>query len=431
MSISQNFPNTRPSLNLNFARSKTLDPRITFTRTSTATYVDESGVIRNAVADEPRFDHDPVTGECLGLLIEEQRGNLFLYSSKHDESTWWINQNSSETINTTATSSPDGTNNATKLFGTNGATTRQSIYQSVSVTSGVTYTFSVFLKQGERRYATIWFDSPNVTEGAFWGASSIIDLQTGALATGTQTKIVPYPNGWYRCYVTATPNATQTMAMNLSVGSPNNDVAGYIANGDGSSGIYIWGHQVEQGSFPTSYVPTSGSTATRTPDNAKMEGSNFSSWYNPSEGSIFMEYQINSLTQFIPTVTGNSTHYIFMDDLSTEQSTFNKIQQFSSITSTQNRLQVDGTSYSPAAFSPPQEKTTNICGMAYKLGTSQVAAYSNNNISFTTAPSMPNNLSQLRLGASNDPIDRLNGTISYFTYYPARLPNATLQTLTK
>ena len=62
MAISQNFPNTRPSLNLNFARSKTLDPRITFIRTQTGsevTFVDESGIIRNVSADEPRFDHDP------------------------------------------------------------------------------------------------------------------------------------------------------------------------------------------------------------------------------------------------------------------------------------------------------------------------------------------------------------------------------------
>jgi len=70
MAISQNFPNTRPSLNLNFARSKKLDPRITFTRSSTATYVDEDGLIKSAATNTPRFEHDPTTGDCLGLLIE-------------------------------------------------------------------------------------------------------------------------------------------------------------------------------------------------------------------------------------------------------------------------------------------------------------------------------------------------------------------------
>ena len=77
MAISQNFPNTRPSLNLNFARSKTLDPRITFSRTSAGTYVDDNGFIKTASADEPRFDHDHTTGESLGLLVEEARSNYY------------------------------------------------------------------------------------------------------------------------------------------------------------------------------------------------------------------------------------------------------------------------------------------------------------------------------------------------------------------
>ena len=108
MAISQNFPNTRPSLNLNFARSKTLDPRITFIRTQTgseASYVDESGIIRYASADEPRFDHDPETGRCLGLMIEEQQTNVLLYSEEFD--TGWTSTNASVTAN--ATTAPDGT----------------------------------------------------------------------------------------------------------------------------------------------------------------------------------------------------------------------------------------------------------------------------------------------------------------------------------
>ena len=69
MSISQNFPSTRPSLNLNFARSQKLDPRITFTRSSTATYTGGDGLIKIAATDTPRFDFNATTGDCLGLLI--------------------------------------------------------------------------------------------------------------------------------------------------------------------------------------------------------------------------------------------------------------------------------------------------------------------------------------------------------------------------
>jgi len=76
MSIKANYPDIRPTLNLDFANTKRLDPRITFTRTTTGTYVGSDGLIKTAAIDEARFDHDPATGESLGLLIEESRTNL-------------------------------------------------------------------------------------------------------------------------------------------------------------------------------------------------------------------------------------------------------------------------------------------------------------------------------------------------------------------
>ena len=75
------LPNLKPTLNLNFAKTKILDPRITFTRNSVGTYFDSIGNIQTASVNQVRFDHDPITGESLGLLIEEQRTNLLLNSS--------------------------------------------------------------------------------------------------------------------------------------------------------------------------------------------------------------------------------------------------------------------------------------------------------------------------------------------------------------
>jgi hypothetical protein len=70
-----NFPSVRPTLDLDFANSKTLDPRIEFTRASGGSYVGADGLIKYAGVNEARFDHDPVTGESLGLLVEEARTN--------------------------------------------------------------------------------------------------------------------------------------------------------------------------------------------------------------------------------------------------------------------------------------------------------------------------------------------------------------------
>jgi len=84
------FPNIRPSLDLRFALAKKLDPRITFTRGSTGTYFGSDGLMRTAAANEPRFDHDPVTGQSLGLLVEESRQNLLTYSNDYYFFSWWL-----------------------------------------------------------------------------------------------------------------------------------------------------------------------------------------------------------------------------------------------------------------------------------------------------------------------------------------------------
>ncbi|MCP4789420.1 MAG: hypothetical protein GY881_04195, partial [Gammaproteobacteria bacterium] len=104
MTIKHLFPAVWPDLNLDFANSKELDPRITFTRSSVGTYVDENGIIQTAVDDQPRFDHDPATGESLGLLIEESRTNLLTYSEQFDQ---WDKGNNT-TITPNAATAPDG-----------------------------------------------------------------------------------------------------------------------------------------------------------------------------------------------------------------------------------------------------------------------------------------------------------------------------------
>jgi hypothetical protein len=81
MSIKDNFPAVRPTLLVDFRNSETVDPRIVSARASTATYTDQFGVIQTALSNVPRITFDAVTGECLGLMREEQRTNLVLNSA--------------------------------------------------------------------------------------------------------------------------------------------------------------------------------------------------------------------------------------------------------------------------------------------------------------------------------------------------------------
>ena len=383
MSISQNFPNTRPSLNLNFARSKTLDPRITFTRTSSATYVDESGFIRDAVADEPRFDHDPVTGECLGLLVEEERSNLITYSVVSTTG-WSI---SSSTLTNNATTAPDGTNTAARIQVSGGGYVAET---NIPVSAGTTYTFSFWLK--------------SVSGSGTWG----INIYEGSVGHNRTT--VNITEEWQRVSYTYTPTGTQ---VNVYVSDDRESLA-TISDG------YVWGAQLEAGAFPTSYILTSGSTATRNPDNVSMEGDNFSDWYNPSEGTIFYDQTVISYPS-----TAVSAFYTFSDGTGN-----NRISGFIP-TGSNHRLRIDesgsNTYLANAVFAADVLSPARVA-LAFKTNDT-IGAY-NGLIGFLDDDVTIPSVNRLNFGEFNGNLN-MSTRIKKFTFWPQRLPDQILQTLTK
>ena len=235
-----------PSLDLRFADNKSLVDAVTgaslvtFTRASSGTYTDSAGVLQTAATDVPRFDHNPTTGESLGLLVEEQRTNLLLRSE--DFSTTWVRFNVNASSN--AILAPDGTLTADKLT-ENNADNFHRIRQGI--TSGVTGVFSVFLKAAERTRVNLGTSDINLIAG--------FDLSAGSVVSGTGS-IEPFGDGWYRCSISATFTTSGPFLLLRNSSSE-------FYTGDGTSGIYLWGAQLEVGSFPTSYIPTTGATATR------------------------------------------------------------------------------------------------------------------------------------------------------------------------
>lgn len=278
MSISQNFPDLTPSLNLNFAGSKKLDSRVTFTRGSTGTYMDDNGIIKTAGINQPRFDHsfNGTSVESLGLLVEESRSNIALQSQSFNTSP---NTTFQLTVSADATTAPDGTTTADKLV-ENTANSSRNVYQSVGTISG-NYTVSCFLKAAGRHrgYLQLYNNSGG-------NAVAFFDLNLGTITTSTgTTTITPYSNGWYRVTASANfPSDVTTMYLQLQDNSGNSTYTG-----DGSSGLFVWGLQVEAGAFPTSYIPTGASQVTRSADNATITGTNFSSWYNQTEGTLMYQ----------------------------------------------------------------------------------------------------------------------------------------------
>jgi len=267
----QTNPYSFASLDLDFATNKTLNDNIsgnnliTFTRNSIGTYVDSNGVIQTATANTPRFDHDPVTGDSLGLLIEEARTNLRAYSNPIPSQI--ASAGSKAAIAPSNTIAPDGT--ATALVHTCQITGNTGEYFSSYATiptSGKIVT-SVFLKNISAQQIRLLGDPSN--QGYFAANASTIDF-TGSVPTiskGTgvgsdpliECGLIPYPNGWYKAY--------QVIDLSISsvtppTGQTRASVPTFV-NGSPGEQFLSWGYSIEAGSFPTSYIPTPATFTSR------------------------------------------------------------------------------------------------------------------------------------------------------------------------
>jgi hypothetical protein len=220
----------------------------------------------------PRLDYS--NGTCPSLLVEPQRTNLLTYSSSLDNAAW---TKSNVTINANAVISPSGIQDADKLIETT-ATGAHRIFPTS--TSGLNGTFSFFAKSGERTKVAIL--STIIDLGFDLSNGTLIDLGSGT----SSGKIEDYGNGWYRCSL-----YQSTGIVSLSIGLLNNSNA-ISYTGDGTSGTYIWGAQLENASYQTSYIPTTSASVTRNADVISKTG--ISSLIGQTEGTLFLDLQYSN-----------------------------------------------------------------------------------------------------------------------------------------
>ena len=243
-----------------------------FERDSIATRVNKEGLIEVVGNNIPRIDYtDNKEGV---LLLEPARTNLVTYSEDFSNSSWTKN-------NTTVTSgftSPDGTNNAYKLV--EGTSTGEHFIQSIiSASNSTIYTASIFVKYAGREWIR-FTDAQSSNRIHFNTHTGQFGAIVGTVISYNKTAL---DNGWYKLSFTTTSVAT-AYAPRLALAEADNDV---IYTGNGTSGVYIYGAMVEQSSFPTSYIPTSGSSVTRVAEAAN--GSGNSEVFNDSEGVLFAD----------------------------------------------------------------------------------------------------------------------------------------------
>lgn len=279
-----------PRMALDFTTG-VLDPRVTVARAlDTATRVNSSGYIEIVNANLPRFDYSPTSvGTPRGLLIEETRANLVINSQTLGS---WSNTNFAASNNTTDVISPDGLNTAEK-FTDDASNTRHAFNQSVTISASTTYTTTIYARIGTGRYCTVSVN--RASAGAIYYAARY-DLQTVSVtdslgtggATHTSSSIADCGNGWFRLTLTGLLS-TYTDAIVLvggaSSGAGFGDRGQQIYVGTGLT-WYFWGAQLEAGAFATSYIPTTTTSLTRNADVVSMTGTNFSDWFNATEGTF-------------------------------------------------------------------------------------------------------------------------------------------------
>ena len=245
-------------------------------RATTATYLGSDGLLKTAANDEPRIEFN-ADGSYKGLLVEPAATNLLLRSEEFDDA-YWAKTNATITANNAV--APDGATTADKLVpDTSDAV--HSVSRGAQPIGGGFY--SVFAKADGYEWILLTSHSSSQSEqrGAFF---NVKDGTIGATGDGINAQIEDYGNGWYRCSISEgiTPSSIWTVI------STNADNVRRF-EGNGTDGVLIWGAQNEQGSVPTSYIPTVASTVTRAADEISKTGA--SALIGQTEGTLFVDFE--------------------------------------------------------------------------------------------------------------------------------------------
>jgi len=388
-----------------------------YTATTTQAITNYIPKLQSAASGVARFDNNPTTGESLGLLIEESRTNLFTYSEQFDNAAWTKSQS---TINANNIVAPDGTLTGDELVPNTTSAEHYCQQSYTKAASAITYSITVYAKASASGYKFLISTDDAVTGGC---SSGVFNLSTGVFDTSSSGTIFTFVsrsgtsvgNGWYRINFVITTNTATAIRTNFFVYNASN-VSTFAGNG--FSGVFIWGAQLEAGAFATSYIPTVASQVTRAADAASMTGTNFSSWYNQAEGTIYSEAAVYAI--------GSRGIFDFTDG-----TTSNQMTAFAGTGSSGQRhlnvrvsgsvvVTLDGGSYADGAYSK-QATVLKANDFALSLaGATAVTALSG------SAPIV----NQMLIGNSTTSASVLNGTLKKIAYYPIRLSNTNLVALT-
>jgi hypothetical protein len=353
----------------------------------------------------------------LGLLIEEQRSNLLTYSAQCDDA-YWVKTFANGSVQANVIVSPNGTLTG-ELFSENttASVSHQLESTAVSASASTFYTASLYVKSAGRNLQI------NLSDISFAGNVWNFDLSavTATLVSSgwsnSSASITDVGNGWRRLRVTGQTGASVTQVQ-MQIRLLSGIALEYTGNG--YSGIYIWGAQLEAGAFPTSYIPTVAATVTRNADAASMTGTNFSSWYRADEGAMYAEATTYSTPSYASILSINDSALPANNRFAYGiQSNVTNLYVITNGSVVVDQITSGGTIMTNGVF--------GRSSYTYKVNDFAISG-NGAAVGTDTSGGIPI-VNQLFIG--NDEVNRrLNGYIKKLAYYPARLTNAQLQALT-
>jgi len=368
--------------------------------------------------DIARIDYS--TGDA-ALLVEPQRTNLVLSSEDFTNAVYWNNSNTTDTANQAI--SPDGTQDADRVNG-DAVNTFHRIYRTASISASTAYTFSVYVKANTLGFIQLALNN-GFTSNYLFSPYANFNLATGVVsqsANGATAQIQSLTNGWYRCSITATSLAGATAGeYNINLINAGTLTAFQSWSGTTNDSVFLYGAQLEAGSYPTSYIPTTSASVTRNADVVSM--TNASAYIGQTEGTMFVDIVFkNPISSVNRPISITESHWASGGSIRLD------------VTSTQFVVDIVNAGSSVGAITHYTSVLPNIrykIAIAYKQNDCKMYINGVDVGSDTSTSAMPT-CSELYLnalgGGFNAPYEASN--INVAALYKERLSNAELTTLT-
>ena len=390
----------------------TLTDYVAITRTGTATYTASSGAVTDASASALRFDYTPNGGALRGLLIEKETTNL-LARSEELANTPWASARMASTNN--FATAPSGATTAARALCNTSSASGMFTRNPPSAFDGTEMTVTIFAKVVSGNWASFGFTDNGSNESRVF-----FNVSTGAIGsttnagtryTITASSATNYGNGWYRLRVSATRPAGSAADQLIIYPACAGD--GDLTVTSGVSEMLLWGAQLEVNPYASSYIRTTSAAVVRQKDSISMTGTDFSDWYNASEGTFVAEFETQQL--------GN-------DLFSANDTTANEAIRSTAGTASHLVVVDGGATQADIDAGTVSVNTVTKLAAAYKAN-DFASCINGGSVVTDTSGTVPT-VTQLLLGQTVGSNNLLQGHLRKLVYYPRRLSNSQLQILT-